>query len=350
MRREYIVQDALHKIAGLISAGRSAELKKPLKIKFHGEEGIDAGGVKKEFFQLITQELFDPKYGMFQVIEESQTYWFNPFATESASEYGLVGTVLGLAIYNSAILDARLPMVAYKKLCGIEPTFADLEQSHPQLAANFKALLAYDGDEPMEDVFCEYFSVDYNYFGAVKTFELVPGGKDVAVTKENRQQYVQLMTTHVLTGSVSAQFDAFAEGFKTVGGPVLSIFNPEELELLICGRKEFNLAELKPGTTYKGGYSANTPVVRWFWEIVLDEYDEEMQKRLLLFATASDRVPIAGLASLGFVLQYKGNVTENLPTASTCFNTLLIPQYRSKAQLREKLTKALTEASGFGLK
>jgi ubiquitin-protein ligase E3 A len=93
------------------------DLKKPLKVKFVGEEGIDQGGVQKEFFQLIVEEIFDPKFGetvissqlrpsvcaltlgwrwrpgMFSYDEETRRVWFNPFSLETEKQYQLIGMV-----------------------------------------------------------------------------------------------------------------------------------------------------------------------------------------------------------------------------------------------------------------
>ena len=76
------------------------DLKKELKIQFVGEEGIDAGGVKQEFFQLIVREIFDLKYGMFTFNKETRLFWFNKHSLESEQEYHLIGMIIGLAIYN----------------------------------------------------------------------------------------------------------------------------------------------------------------------------------------------------------------------------------------------------------
>lgn len=123
-------------------------LKRPLKIKFVGEEGeregfvllicnlrllnkmmgccyclflcvytytgIDAGGVKKEFFQLIVKQILDPMYGMFVYSEETRTFWFNLAAFDMAQEFALVGTIMGLAIYNGVIIDLPFPQIVYK--------------------------------------------------------------------------------------------------------------------------------------------------------------------------------------------------------------------------------------------
>lgn len=47
-----------------------------VQVIFVGEEAVDAGGVRKEFFLLMMKELLDPKYGMFRYNEDSRLIWF----------------------------------------------------------------------------------------------------------------------------------------------------------------------------------------------------------------------------------------------------------------------------------
>lgn len=197
-------------------------LKKPLKIKFIGEEGIDAGGVKKEFFQLLTRAMLDPNYAMFTYAQDTRCFWFNLASADMSAEFGLVGTMVGLAIYNSVILDLPFPMCVYKKLCGKEMELEDVAELQPQTHRNLKALLAYTGAD-VEDVFCLDFSVSYEYFGAQRTVELKPNGASIAVNHENKAEYVALYTRWLLTESIAPQFDAFSRGFRMVGGPTLRL-------------------------------------------------------------------------------------------------------------------------------
>ncbi len=41
------------------------DLRKQLRVEFSGEDGVDEGGLQKEFFQLLVEKLFDPVYGMY---------------------------------------------------------------------------------------------------------------------------------------------------------------------------------------------------------------------------------------------------------------------------------------------
>lgn len=89
--------------------------------------------------------------------EETRTFWFNSMSFESSSEFQLVGIVLGLAIYNSVILDVHLPRVLYKKLLGQRSTFEDLKNTFPELGRGLQQLLDFEGD--VEGVFCRCFEV-----------------------------------------------------------------------------------------------------------------------------------------------------------------------------------------------
>lgn len=68
---------------------------------------------------------------MFTYNDETRQYWFNPSSLENDAQFTLIGIVLGLAIYNSAILDIHFPMVVYRKLMGKKGTFQDLTGVDP---------------------------------------------------------------------------------------------------------------------------------------------------------------------------------------------------------------------------
>ena len=83
-----------------------------------------------------------------------------------------------------------------------------------------------------------------------------------------------------------------------------------------------------------------------FWQVV-HELPIELQKRFLFFCTGSDRVPIKGLGNLNFVISCNGTDESRLPSAHTCFNHLLLPEYRQKEHLRTQLLKAINDTEGF---
>ncbi|KAJ7531965.1 hypothetical protein O6H91_14G067000 [Diphasiastrum complanatum] len=342
VRRSSLIQDSLQQLSV-----HPYDLKKPLKVIFEGEAGVDEGGVTKEFFELLVHELFNVGYGMFTYNEESRNFWFNANSMETELEFQLVGIILGLAIYNNAILDVHFPLVVYKKLLGRTPQMEDFQDLEPQVLKSLQELLKFMGD--VAETFGLTFQVTYDYFGEFRTHDLLPNGGDIIVTKENRQRYVDLYVKYMLEESIQVQFAAFSRGFLQVcGGPALSLFCHEELELLICGLPHFDFVALEQVTIYQGGYTKQSQIVRWFWELVKGMTIEE-KKQLLFFTTGNDRAPVGGLASLKFIIQRNGDDTDRLPTAHTCFNILLIPEYSSKLKLEDRLKLAISNSTGFGL-
>jgi ubiquitin-protein ligase E3 A len=87
---------------------------------------------------------------------------------------------------------------------------------------------------------------------------------------------------------------------------------------------------------------------RQFWSL-FQEFSSEQKKLFLKFTTGTDRCPHGGVAELKLIIARNGPDTEKLPTAHTCFNVLLLPEYSSKQKLKEKLLKAIQFSSGFGL-
>lgn len=322
-------------------------LKKPLKIKFKGEEGVDEGGVKKEFFHLVIKQLFDPVYGMFTYDPKTRLCWFNKTSLTPDEQFELIGVLLGLAIYNGVILDLRFPMYVYRKLMGWESTPEDLREVDPEMARGFDQLLAFKGD--VESTFCRTFSVSYDVFGAKRTVELKKGGADIPLTNANREEYVRLYTKWVLEDSIARQFRAFKNGFiKVCGGPALDLFRPEELHQLICGSEKLDFDALEKATRYADGFNKNSKAVRNLWK-VLASFTLEQKKRFLMFCTGSDRAPIKGLGDLSFTISKNGNDSNRLPTSHTCFNHLLLPDYATLEKLRRCLLVAIDNCKGFGL-
>ena len=331
------------------------KVRHPLRVQFKNEEGIDEGGVKKEFFQLLIRQLVDPGFGMFTENSDTNVHWFQPRLVCSTNdiEFFLIGQLVGIAIYNNVILDINFPSVCFKKLLGIEPELADLQGIDSQLHKSLSTLLAYDEEAEgvsIEDCFCLSFMVTHEVFGESVDVELKENGTNVLVTKENRQEYVDLYCKYIHTDSIGKNFKEFSDGFFQVCGnqiELLEVFHPQELENIVVGCPVFDLAELEETTRYDG-YTQDDNIIKEFW-CVIRSMDNQQQKMFLKFCTGTDRLPIRGLKSLGFVIGKNGGDSEQLPTAHTCFNHLLIPTYDNPEKLREKLFKAINNCQGFGL-
>ncbi|KAI3636957.1 hypothetical protein MIR68_005224 [Amoeboaphelidium protococcarum] len=351
VRRDSIVRDAMFQL----EPRRKQDLKKQLKVQFIGEEGVDERGVQKEFFQLIFRELMDPMYGIFERQEDSGLYWFTKSTLLQShvdkvllEEVCLIGRLIGLAIYNSVILDVQFPVALYKKLSGLKPSLDDLLQYDPILGKSMEDLLDFkDGD--VKDVYDRSFAVDFSVFDQTHQNELLPNGQSIDLMNDNREQFVQLYVDFIFNKSCDMLFQSFADGFWSVcQGSAISLFHPLEMELLICGTLDLDFNELRKHTQYDGGYAADSPVVSLFWDVAVN-LDTEQKKRLLFFTTGTDRVPVHGFSKLGFTITKSGPDSERLPSSHTCFNVLLLPEYSSSDKLKDKLLTALQNAEGFGM-
>ncbi|KAI7964088.1 hypothetical protein MJO29_004515 [Puccinia striiformis f. sp. tritici] len=387
IRRSHLVEDSLRQI----SHSRS-ELKKLLKISFVDEEGVDGGGLKKEWFLLLIQELVAPEYGMFLHDSELNQIWFNPASTE-LEEFRLIGIVIGLAIYNRATLDFGLPLVGYQKLLGLPVTeLTDLASLKPEVANSLKWILEYDGDD-LEEICSRNFVGDYDAYGTVREVPLLPNGENLPVTKSNRTEFVKLYCDYVLNKSITQQFQAFSDGFHSIAaGNGLSLFQPEEIELVVIGssyNSKLSVEDLKAITTYDGFLSTDS-TIQHFWSVV-NSFDFKDQKKLLRFITGTDRIPATGISgltlkiskstqtsppSLNNNINCASNLTlrrsrigysnlatlnpssssstimannERLPESHTCFNQLILSEFNSVHSLHEKLSLAINESLGFGL-
>ncbi|CAF4644436.1 unnamed protein product [Rotaria socialis] len=354
VRRGHLIEDALIALE-YQGIEQPAELKKQFFVEFDGEQGHDEGGLSKEFFQLITEQIFSPEYGMFMADEETRSLWFNPSAAEDLDrEYTLIGMLLGLAIYNSVILDIKFPPILYRKLMGKVGTFEDLETSHPTIYKSLKSLLSFDEQqqgETIENAFGSTFQVGItDATGSRVVYDLKENGENMPVTSDNRQEFVRLYSDLILNRSVEKQFHPFFHGFLLVtrDSSLRKLFRPDEIELLVAGSQVLDFNQLATAAEYDGGYSKDSPTIRNFWDVLMS-FTDEQKRKFLRFTTGSDRAPIGGLARLKLIISRNGPDTDRLPTAHTCFNVFLLPDYSSIDKLREKLLIAINNAEGFGL-
>ncbi|PWI73963.1 hect [Purpureocillium lilacinum] len=368
VRRDCLVDDSLQAVSEVIGSG-SEDIKKALRITFAGEEGIDGGGLRKEWFLLLVRDVFNPDHGMFLYDEDSQYCYFNPSSFETSDQFFLVGVVMGLAIYNSTILDVALPPFTFRKLLAAAPahgqgasahpkpsmkyTLEDLAEYKPRLAKGLRQLLDYDGD--VEETFALDFVLDMDRYGTAVQVPLCHGGERKPVTNSNRREYVDLYVRHMLDAAVSRQFEPFKRGFYTVcGGNAFSLFRPEEIELIVRGSDEaLDISSLRAVAEYDNWGTrqpdGKEPVVSWFWQSFQDATPAD-QRKLLLFITGSDRIPAMGAAMLPIKISCLGDDCGRYPIARTCFNMLSLWRYQSKARLEAMLWRAVRESEGFGLK
>ncbi|KAL0693667.1 hypothetical protein Bca4012_060847 [Brassica carinata] len=301
VRRAYILEDSYNQLR----MRSNQELKGRLTVHFQGEEGIDAGGLTREWYQLLSRVIFDKGALLFTTVGNDSTFQPNPnsvYQTEHLSYFKFVGRV---------------------HILGVKVTYHDIEAIDPDYYKALKWMLEND----ISDVLDLTFSVDADEEKLIlyeKTevtdHELIPGGRNIKVTEENKHEYVDLIAEHRLTTAIRPQINAFLEGFsELILKDLISIFNDKELELLISGLPDIDYGKLAD---------------------VLN----------------STQVPLEGFSALQgisgaqkFQIHKAYGSANHLPSAHTCFNQLDLPEYPSKEHLQERLLLAIHEASeGFG--
>ena len=228
-------------------------------------------------------------------------------------------------------------------------------------------------ENDITDVIDETFSVTEDRFGELVTLDLIPGGQEIAVTEENKTEYVNAVVEYRVSKRVKAQFDAFISGFAELIPPdLINVFDERELELLIGGIAEIDVYVLfilclppswrllilqysddwNKFTDYRG-YETSDQVIQWFWQCIRS-WPPEKQSRLLQFVTGTSRIPVNGFKDLQgsdgprrFTIEKSGDPSQ-LPKSHTCFNRIDLPPYTDYASLEYKLTLAVEETVGFG--
>ncbi|KAF2792543.1 hypothetical protein K505DRAFT_375981 [Melanomma pulvis-pyrius CBS 109.77] len=324
-----------------------------LSIRFHGEEGVDAGGVTREWFQVIARQMFNADYALFVPVASDRTT-FHPnrlsaINPEHLMFFTFIGRIIGKALYEGRVLDCHFSRAVYKRMLGNPVNLKDMETLDLEYHKSLQWMLSND----ITDIITEAFSVDVEAFGETQVVDLIEDGRNIPVTEENKHEYVRLVTEHRLTGAVQEQLEHFLKGFHDiVPEELISIFSEQELELLISGLPDINVDDWKNNTEYHN-YTAASPQIQFFWRAVRS-FDKEEQAKLLQFVTGTSKVPLNGFRELegmnGFsrfnIHRDYGN-KDRLPSSHTCFNQLDLPEYETYEDLRKQLHTAITAGSSY---
>lgn len=294
VRRAHVFQDTYQQFEG----HSGSEIKNgKLNVRFRNEEGVDAGGVAREWFSVLARQMFDPNYALFITsAADKLTYQPNRASgvnSDHLSYFKFVGRVIGKAIHDGRLLDAYFTRSFYKQLLGRSVDYRDVEAVDPTYYNSLVWMLEND----ITDIIDLTFSVETDDFGTNKIIDLKPNGRDIPVTEANKHEYVSLITEHKLVLAIKDQVNAFLQGFHDIIPPqLIQIFNEQELELLISGLPDIDIDEWKANTVYQG-YSLSSPQIQWFWRAVRS-FDQEEKAKLLQFSTGTSKVPLEGFAQL----------------------------------------------------
>ncbi|XP_008834505.1 E3 ubiquitin-protein ligase HECW1 isoform X2 [Nannospalax galili] len=295
IRRDHLLEGTFNQV---MAYSRKELQRNKLYITFVGEEGLDYSGPSREFFFLLSQELFNPYYGLFEYsANDTYTVQISPmsaFVENHLEWFRFSGRILGLALIHQYLLDAFFTRPFYKALLKLPCDLSDLEY----LDEEFHQSLQWMKDNNITDILDLTFTVNEEVFGQVTERELKSGGANTQVTEKNKKEYIERMVKWRVERGVVQQTEALVRGFyEVVDSRLVSVFDARELELVIAGTAEIDLNDWRNNTEYRGGYHDGHLVIRWFWAAV-ERFNNEQRLRLLQFVTGTSSVPYEGFAAL----------------------------------------------------
>ncbi|XP_043571430.1 ubiquitin-protein ligase E3B [Chiloscyllium plagiosum] len=362
-------------------------MKGVIRVKFVNdlgvdEAGIDQDGVFKEFLEEIIKKVFDPALNLFKTTSGDERLYPSPTSYIHENHLQLfefVGKMLGKAVYEGIVVDVPFASFFLSQVLGhhhsaLYSSIDELPSLDSEFYKNLTSIKRYDGDIGDLGLTLSY---DEDVMGQLVCHELVPGGKTIGVTNENKISYIHLMAHFRMHTQIKDQTIAFIRGFRSIINPEwLRMFSTPEVQRLIAGdNAEIDLEDLKKHTVYYGGFHGSHRVITWLWDILARDFTAEERAMFLKFVTSCSRPPLLGFAYLkppfsircvevsddqdtgdtlgsvlrGFFTIRKKEPGGRLPTSSTCFNLLKLPNYSKKSILREKLRYAISMNTGFEL-
>lgn len=353
-------KDLLQVSIELLSIIPASSVRSSMRINFLNEQGVDAGGVYREWFMLLNEALVDPSAGIFTCVNPvEQTFFLNGNSEQVIGAdhllfFSATGRLVGRALFDGHALGFHLCLPLLKIILGQPVTLGDLEFFDPEVFRSLRWILENDV-EPLALDFSVLRPIQDGDKSGFEIVDLIPNGRHCAVTEANKQQLVTRKLQYLLFESVADQLHMFLRGvYEVVPQDLLLLFDAEEFDYLLCGSDEIDVDDWERNTVHSI-YLMGHPAKDWFWQIVR-EMPNEYRRRLLQFATGSSREPLAGFSALTsfdgklcpFTLKAVPLVDEGYISSHACFNRLDLPLHAVRQELRTVLYAILdTELYGF---
>uniref|UniRef100_A0A2K5IVR2 E3 ubiquitin-protein ligase n=1 Tax=Colobus angolensis palliatus TaxID=336983 RepID=A0A2K5IVR2_COLAP len=273
LSQQTLFEDSFQQITAL----KPYDLRRRLYVIFRGEEGLDYGGLVREQFFLLSHEVLNAMYCLFEYVGKNnyclQTNPASAINPDHLSYFCFIGSFIAMALFHGKFMDTGFSLPFYKRMLSKKLTIKDLES----IDTEFHSSLIWIRDSNTEE--CEmYFSVDMEIWGKVTSHDLKWGVSNILVTEENKDEYIGLMTEW-----------HFSRGW-------LQYFDEKELEIMLCGMQEADLTDWQRNNVYRH-YTRNSKQIIWFWQFV-KETDNEVRMLLLQFITGTCRLSLGGFAEL----------------------------------------------------
>jgi E3 ubiquitin-protein ligase HUWE1 len=348
VRRAHVLEDSFNQLSIVSPQTWLRRWSVKFENAFEDEPAIDQGGPFREWFSLVTQDLFNMDYALF--CKTLGGYRYQPNALSSVNHhhleyFGFAGRFFAFALINQVYLSAHLSIPFLKQLLGQSLSLSDLEDIDAEVYRTMKWIL----DHSLREMSIEMmFVANEDYLGARKQITLKENGEAIAVTDENKEEFVALTVEHRLRRSTSEQTKAFCDGFwSLVDQNELKFFGAHELDLLLCGEDTIDVEDWQNNCQYRGTYSPTHPIIRLFFR-TLGKWPQTALAKLIKFITGCPRIPLGGFAAFENPILIVPASKDHLITAHTCVNTLDLPQYETEEEMNDRLLYAVNNCTEFG--
>jgi hypothetical protein len=259
--------------------------------------------------------------------------------SESRWLFKALGIFFAKALIDGQTLGMSLNPTVLMLMCGKTPSLEDLKDVDPSFYRGLKWV-----EENNVEGADLTFSASYELFGSNETIKFIENGDTVAVTEENKEEYLDLIQQWLFRGRFEPGLTHLLEGFhRHIPIKELEHFKLDEMQAIIGGRASIDAMDIQRDVEFTGGFDETSPQVAWLWE-VLDAFDQENLSRFLSFVTGCPSLPVDGLQP-PLMLTHTEGTDSVLPRAHTCFNQLVLPKYSSFEVLKERLTYALNNSN-----
>ena len=324
---------------------KKVDLYKELKINFVGEVSYDAGGILREWFTILFQNLEGEQLNLF-IVSDSQdfSYLINPFlkkTNKNLEYFNFIGKLIAKALLDNITINICFNKLIYKLILEEEITFEDLVFIDTPLYKSLKNLKDMNYSN-YEDLGLFYSIEQKDNKNNIHSFNLIHNGNEIPI--KNIDDYINKRIEFMIS-----QIEIFCEEIRKslytlIPKSIIEKLTSDELELIINGKPYIDIDEWKTYTQYREPYNKNSKVIIWFWEI-MNTLNQNQLSNFLQFSTGSKRVPINGFAELE---SNRGNISrftivqipyvsknKNYIKAHTCFNRIELPNFPNKNLLKE---------------
>jgi hypothetical protein len=359
IRARYSLFEQLYRQLGHVSSALLRKKDRSWRVLFVSEGADDYGGPYRESLTDTIHELQDKEKGTSYLMPTPNARsgigqfvdLFMPNFAYTSREHLLrltfLGKLMGIAIRSHIVLPLNLASLVWRPLVGQTVGRWDLQLSDTAMFNSLERIERLAKECSTDDEFEKLISQNFTAYSSTgEMVELRPNGKDVSVTRMNAGHYVEGVLS-LRQKECMEPVRAISDGLcAVVPGSMLPLFQPDELEHLICGEPVIDIDVLSRHTVYDG-YNARSPVIINFWR-ALSEFSPHERSMFLRFVSGWARLPLteAGFdRSMKIQLLERPYPDECLPQSHTCFFSLELPRYSSYEILREKLVYAVVNCT-----